>query len=174
MKVVNLFAGPGAGKSTMAADVFAMLKRAKVNVELVTEFAKDLTWEERWGAFSCQPYVFGEQVMRLHRLIPQVELVVTDSPILLSRIYGKNTKSWAKAVEEVFATFDNLNFFIDRDKPYQQLGRSQNAEQAKQVDERVFDMLYASQIQFEVVKGNLLGAIYVKNAALVAAGKVIT
>ncbi len=43
--VVNLLGGPGSGKSTTAADVFARLKWQDINCELVTEFAKDLVWE---------------------------------------------------------------------------------------------------------------------------------
>jgi len=39
-KVINLFAGPGAGKSTTAAGLFAEMKRANVDVELVTEYVK--------------------------------------------------------------------------------------------------------------------------------------
>ena len=46
MIVVNLFGAPGAGKSTGAAYIFAMLKMAGINAELVTEFAKDKVYEE--------------------------------------------------------------------------------------------------------------------------------
>ena len=34
--VVNLYAGPGAGKSTLSAYTFAKLKMAGVNCELIT------------------------------------------------------------------------------------------------------------------------------------------
>jgi len=44
--IVDFFAGPGAGKSTTAADVFAKLKWRGVNAELIGEYAKDLTWSE--------------------------------------------------------------------------------------------------------------------------------
>ena len=40
MKVINLFAGPGAGKSTTAAGLFHLMKIAGMNVELVTEFSR--------------------------------------------------------------------------------------------------------------------------------------
>jgi hypothetical protein len=36
MKVINLFAGPGCGKSTLAAGIFSLLKFHGVLVELVT------------------------------------------------------------------------------------------------------------------------------------------
>lgn len=51
--VINLFGAPGAGKSTGAAIVFAELKKRGVNAELVTEFAKDKTWEGNAIALGC-------------------------------------------------------------------------------------------------------------------------
>ena len=59
--VVNLTGAPGAGKSTGAAFIFAELKKAGVNAELVTEFAKDKTWEHNVLALGCQEYVFGKR-----------------------------------------------------------------------------------------------------------------
>ena len=46
MKVINLFAGPGTGKSTTAAGLFYKMKSKGYMVELVTEFAKDLVYQE--------------------------------------------------------------------------------------------------------------------------------
>ena len=39
--VINLFGGPGCGKSTTMARLFADLKARGYNVEMVSEFAKD-------------------------------------------------------------------------------------------------------------------------------------
>ena len=51
IKVVELWGGPGSGKSTTAAGLFARLKveeppagGPKRSVELVTEHAKEITW----------------------------------------------------------------------------------------------------------------------------------
>ena len=52
--VVNLFGVPGAGKSTGAAYIFAMLKMYGINAELITEYAKDKVWEENTQAFKNQ------------------------------------------------------------------------------------------------------------------------
>ena len=82
--VLNFFGGPGTGKSTGAAYVFALLKMAGVNAELVTEAAKDLTWEEAFKNLRDQPYVFGKQAHRLFRCADMVDIIVTDSPIFLS------------------------------------------------------------------------------------------
>ena len=46
MLVVNLFAGPGRGKSVMSAEVFALLKKRGINCELIQEYAKSRVWEE--------------------------------------------------------------------------------------------------------------------------------
>jgi len=52
MIVVNFFAPPGHGKSTFAALVFSKLKMLGVNCELVSEFAKDMVWEEDYVALA--------------------------------------------------------------------------------------------------------------------------
>lgn len=90
MLVVNLFGAPGAGKSTGAAYVFSQLKAAGINAELVTEFAKDKVWEETKAVFDNQAYIFGKQYFRISRLEGKVDVVITDSPILLSAFYNKN------------------------------------------------------------------------------------
>ena len=65
--VVNLTGSPGAGKSTGAAKIFSELKQRGVNCELVTEFAKDKTWENNQTALQCAEYIFGNQSYRLQR-----------------------------------------------------------------------------------------------------------
>ena len=81
MIVINLWGAPGCGKSTAAAFLFSRLKSLGVNVELVTEFAKDLTWEERNEALKNQLYVSGIQSFRISRLDGRVDVVITDSPV---------------------------------------------------------------------------------------------
>ena len=60
MLVVNLFGVPGAGKSTGAAYVFSKLKMKGINAELVTEFAKDIVWENNSRGLKNQEYIFGK------------------------------------------------------------------------------------------------------------------
>lgn len=146
MIVLNLFGGPGAGKSTTAALTFGKLKQAGINAELVVEFAKDLVWEER-HAIRCQPYVFGEQLWRLERLRGKVDAVVTDSPILLSAVYGAELgDAFCSFVLGTFAGFDNVNVFLDRDDvahPYSSAGRYQaDVDEASAIDVVMHDMLH--------------------------------
>jgi hypothetical protein len=137
MLVVNLFAGPGAGKSTMAAAVFANLKANGVMAELVSEFAKECAWEGREGPLKCQPYVFGEQLWRLERLRDRdVEIAVTDSPILLSRQFMPDTDpdEFFDAVLAYHKRQTRLNVVLTRVKPYDTRGRFQNAAEAQALD----------------------------------------
>lgn len=84
MKVINLLSGPGAGKSTTAAGLFYQMKLKGINVELITEYAKDMTWEERYNTLSNQLYIFAKQYSRQLRVKNKVDYIVTDSPLLLS------------------------------------------------------------------------------------------
>jgi len=80
---VNLFAGAGAGKSTCASGVFSLLKHHNVNAELITEYAKDLVWEGRLHLNRNDIEIFTEQLKRQHRLAGKVDVMVTDSPLVL-------------------------------------------------------------------------------------------
>lgn len=131
--VVNLFGAPGAGKSTGAAYVFSKLKLSGINAELVTEFAKDKVWEESRAAFQNQTYIFGEQYFRISKLDGKVDVVVTDSPILLSKFYNNDENLDAELdalVTKAFNSYCNMNVFINRVKPYNPAGRFQTENES--------------------------------------------
>ena len=89
MIIVNLFGVPGAGKSTGAAYIFSQLKMKGINAELITEFAKDKVWENNEKVFKNQLYLFGKQSFRISRVQDEVDVIITDSPLLLSIFYNK-------------------------------------------------------------------------------------
>ena len=60
---VNIFAGPGAGKSTLAAGLFWYMKQRGEKCELVREFAKELVWTENFRTLDCRSYVTGKQII---------------------------------------------------------------------------------------------------------------
>jgi len=136
--VLNLFAGPGAGKSTVCAGVFAELKWRGVDCEMATEYVKDKVWEESYKTIDCQTYIFGKQLHRLFRLRGKVDAIVTDSPLLLSLIYDKrNMESFKRFVLDECSTFQNINIFLTRHKPYNPNGRMQTSHQAMEIDIRI-------------------------------------
>jgi len=155
--VINLFAGPGAGKSTSAAAVFALLKMHGVNAELITEFAKDLTWEKRNRTLDNQVYVFAKQYHKMWRVKDQVDVIITDSPLLLSFVYGLNGAGATSMVWEAYHDFNNVNFFIGRVKKFNPVGRNQTEEEANKLDEDILNVLKTYKMPFEEVVGDYGG-----------------
>lgn len=159
---VNLFGAPGAGKSTIRAGTFYKLKMSRINVEEVTEFAKDLTWEKRSFALKCQPYVFGKQLRNMERLDDQVDVVINDSPILLSSFYPKKyfpekyPESFHTFVLDQFKSMNNLNFFITRVKQFDPIGRNQTADESDEIAREIRCMLEDNGITFIDVDGDEL------------------
>lgn len=135
-KVINMFAGPGAGKSTLTAGLFYEMKLKGYNVEMVTEFAKDLTWEGHHDDLGNALFVSGTQLRRMRRLVGQVDYIITDSPVLIGAMYA------ATAIQEPLKQillhhhreFDNFNVIVDRVKPYQPKGRNQTEDEARALD----------------------------------------
>lgn len=158
--IINLFAGPGTGKSTVAAGVFHFMKLAGMNVELVTEFAKDLTWAERSACLQCQPYVFGKQYYKLFRLINKVDYIITDSPILLSIVYNKSSPpSFNRAVIDIFNGMNNWNFYLKRGtRPYNEKGRSQTLKEAEKIDEEIVRALLDNGIPVTTITSDVSAA----------------
>lgn len=158
MLIVNLFGAPGAGKSTGAAYIFSKLKMLGVNAELVTEFAKDKVWENNQEVLSNQTYVFGKQHFRISRCADKVDVIVTDSPLLLSALYNNSDllgEEFNDLVAKIFKSYDSVNYFIERDKPYNPNGRLQTEKESDYLAENIKDMLARYNIQYENYKGNL-------------------
>ena len=68
MIVVNFFAGAGAGKSTISAEVFSKLKKLGYKTELVGEYAKECILQQNFEMLKDQLYLFATQVHRLRGL----------------------------------------------------------------------------------------------------------
>ena len=155
--VVNLWAGPGTGKSTNAALVFGKLKVEGVEAELVHEYYKDLVWEERHAAKLNQPYVMAKQAFHIERLIGKVEVVVTDSPLPLGLIYKGPawTDGLGEHVLDTWGRWSNMNFFLERDNehhPYVANGRDQDSvEDAEQLDAQIKAFLQDQDILYAAV-----------------------
>lgn len=174
--VVNLFAGPGAGKSTGAAYIFAQLKIANINAELVTEFAKDLVWQQDMTALKNQLYVLGNQSLRLSRCIDKVDVVITDSPLLMNCTYCSQDEPYYESLQNVvysdWSKYNNYNFFIKRVKPYKKVGRLQDEEGAKIKDAEIAMCLDKFNEKFEFVFGDKDGYDYIVKKILCAVNNI--
>lgn len=151
--VINLLGGPSAGKSTLATGIFHELKKLDVNCELVTEFAKDLTWEENWIALGNQLYVSANQIYRQERLEGKVDVIVSDSPIFIGLFYYKpiNTtidRHFKALILETFNVKNNLNIFVNRLPGYNPVGRTQTLEESIAIDNAMKRYMMDTAIPF--------------------------
>jgi hypothetical protein len=142
MIVVNLVSAPCAGKSTLASKIFYKLKTLGYSVELIGEFAKELYYEDS-KMIEDQIHVFSEQLRRQRRVKGKVDILITDSPLLLSIIYNKEPNPFFKdMIAWEFKSFDNLVYFLERgDIPYIQAGRFQNEAEARELDTRLIELM---------------------------------
>ena len=158
MLVINLFGAPGAGKSTGAAYIFSQLKIKGVNAELVTEFAKDMTWEHNRKALANQIYMLGNQLQRIYRCQDEVDVIVTDSPLLLNILYNNNPildKNFERLVVNIFKSYNNLNYYVQRIKKYNPVGRNETEEESNKIANKLINLLSKENIPFKYIEGQL-------------------
>ena len=158
MILVNLYGAPGSGKSTGAAYIFSKLKMAGINVELVTEFAKDKIWEESKAPFDNQAYMFGKQYFRISRCADKVDVIVTDSPLPLSIFYNSTEilgKEFNEMVMKVANSYERMDYLIHRCKPYNPNGRFQTEEESNELAEKLEKFLNFYEIDFKDVRGSI-------------------
>ncbi len=170
--VVNMIGGPGCGKSSLRAGVFYDLKFRGVDCEEAPEVAKDMVWSKQFFTLGNQIKVFGEQHDRIFRLLGQVEVVITDSPLLLTPIYNqRESDTLRRLAMEEFNSMWNYTVFLKRCKPYNPNGRNQDEDGAREIDRKIADFLLDNQIPFETCKGVLEGKDYIVKKVLMLLGK---
>lgn len=147
--VVNLFGGPGAGKSTLAHRLCADLAMRGRLVEYSPEYAKELIWEGQRnmlnGSVASQAVIASEQINRLNRLSGKVEIVVTDSPVLLEVTYADvDDRSYASFIETLMAhhrSHRRFNVLVNRGSSYDVRGRKHTFEESLALDGAVRALL---------------------------------
>ena len=166
--VINLFGGPGVGKSTLCASVFARLKIIGVDCEMATEYVKDIIWEESYKKLENQIYIFGKQHARVNRLLGKVDVIITDSPLLNSIVYDQSKNEPLKQlVLHEFKKLTTLNFYIHRRLKYEENGRVQTLEQAIDVDNAYLDIITNNNIEYSEIEPGDIDTIVKKTLSKV-------
>ena len=171
--IVNLFGVPGAGKSTGAAYIFSSLKMKGINAELVTEFAKDKVWENNEEVFKNQAYLFGKQSFKVSRCADKVDVIVTDSPLPLSIFYNNDpllTENFNNSVMDVFNGYENINYLLQRVKPYNPIGRMQTEEESNLLKMPLVALFEKYNIDYCEVPGDIGGYEKIINDILTILG----
>ena len=143
--VINLIGSPGTGKSTLASELFSKMKWKGHDVELVSEYAKELVWEERHETFKNEIYLFAKQHHRLFRLNNKVKYIITDRPLILSLFYnekyGDSSTEFKNIVLHEINKFENINVFLERTKPYVKKGRNQTEEESNEFSKIMYNIV---------------------------------
>ena len=157
MKVINIFAGPGSGKSTTAVTLFSKLKKLNKKVEYVSEFAKDLTYEKSFKTLDDYLYIFAQQHHMLYRLKDEVDYAICDGSFLLGYVFYNqksiyDKKLFKKMLLDVFKSYDNINYFLERkDIVYQNYGRNESLKDAIKLDAKILRMLQVEDIKYKLI-----------------------
>jgi len=156
---ISLFGGSGSGKSTTAMGLTSKLKKAGYSCEYVSECVKNHVWDKNDLALDCQPSIAGEQIRAMHRLDGKVDIVITDSPILINLLHEGFgvTDNYKKWLLEVHNMFNNLNILlqVDRDKiAYESKGRYESLERAKEMDKENMRLLVGCGQNFKAFDVN--------------------
>ncbi|MDT8900621.1 AAA family ATPase [Anaeroselena agilis] len=153
--MVNLFGGAGAGKSTTRAGVFHRLKLAGIVCEEAFEWIKYKVYEGNTYAPTDQLYILAKQRKTLREIGDQVQVIITDSPILLSAIYdAEKNPLFQQLVLQEFKKFNNLNFVVERVKPFSAVGRYGDEEDAQKYDQKIEQYLHDNGLLHAHVAGD--------------------
>jgi len=156
--IINLIGPPGTGKSTLASEIFAKLKWAGVDCELVSEFAKELVWEQRHETMKDELYLFAKQNHRLFRVNGKVDVIITDRPLILSvlynDLYGDQSKQFTDLVLHEVRKYRNCNILLNRTKPYKENGRLQSEAESNQMYQAIESILTRYNEKYTVLDAN--------------------
>lgn len=139
--LVNIFGGPGLGKSTLAAHLFHALKIKGIEVASPEEYAKIAIWQGRSHLLDQQVVIAGHTWDTLVTLSSAVDVIIVDSPILLGAVYGRDREPacFSQLMLDLHRRHDRLNILLERNPflSYDLNGRRESLDEARAVDELV-------------------------------------
>ena len=156
---ICLVSGPGNKKSTLAFWIQHVLKKNHLEVELIQEAAKELTFTDSKPESFDQFILFAKQIeAEDKRLRKKVDLTVSDTSDFLAICYGyKNKMKGWKDLIPFLRTFNKkypcLTLYLSREKQssYNTNGRFETQQEALLVDKIVLKMLKKYKVEYDIV-----------------------
>lgn len=160
--LINIISGPSAGKTVTCALLFAKLKILGFVVEYVQEYAKTLVWTKNFELLNNQYYVTHTQFNLMKQMIGKVDFIITDGSLLHGLYYNRHNKDNICNIEKTenfildsYSKFNNVNIFLDRGIfPYEEQGRIQTEEEAKEIDVILKHLIKQSEIKYVLMKSD--------------------
>ena len=165
-KLINLFGGPGIGKSSIASGITYKLKKKHINCDMPYEFPKALAWDNNQSAIQDQLYVLANQHRGIVKSFGKVDYIVLDSPIILSLVYRSVYKGttypatlygehFDKMVLDIHNQYDTINILLKRcDGNHNDKERYQSLEESKVLDTEIENTLIKYNIPYITVDVN--------------------
>lgn len=159
-KIINLFSGPGCGKTAIASGLLYELKKRHISCDAPYEFPKLLAWDDNHSAIKDQLYVIANQHRGIVKSFGKVDYIILDSPILLSLIYKSYydgleypsnlyTESFDKMVLDIHSQYDNLNILLKRGVGgYNEKERYQSFDESIELDFMIQQTLDVNGIEY--------------------------
>lgn len=143
--VVNLFGGPGCGKSTLAAGIVHELKVAGFEAIFVHEEYKAAAMTKERPTTAEEIQIVTRQIENELRFYGLAEYVVTDSPLELNAFYSDRLRfgptayygPWRQLIRKVREenTIFLHNFLVTRSVKFDDRGRYETESEVQLVDQ---------------------------------------
>lgn len=146
-KVINLFGGPGVGKSTAMAGLFYIMKVHDHSVEMAQEYIKPYVYNGTAGELIKDQFNLLDkqnEILKSYYNSNILEYVITDCPLLIGIVYNKNKKIEEELkikTQNLFMMYDNINILIERSSHYKCEGRLETFVEAKDADNKIKNLL---------------------------------
>jgi nicotinamide riboside kinase len=154
--ILNLFGGPGIGKTTLAARIFAELKARNIEAACPEEYAKIAIWQGRSYLLDNQLILLGRTWDTITSLADKVDVIILDSPILLCSHYASEVEPdhFHKTVLDYHQRYDRINILLSRvdGMNYSTSGRRETSQQAIGIDAKIRSKLDVSDEQYVSVQ----------------------
>lgn len=161
-KVINLFGGPGVGKSSIAAGLIHKLKKKHISCDAPYEFPKVLAWDNNKEAIKDQLYVLANQHRGIAKSYGKVDYIVVDSPIILSMVYKDYynnpteypsclyLEEFDNLILKMHNYYDNVNIVLVRSKEgeHNEKERYHNLNESIELDTTIVGTLNKYNINF--------------------------
>lgn len=140
--IIEFLGGPGSGKTTMAAQLFAHWKSKSVVCEFVREYAQELIFKGKRHILERQNQLkisAGQYTKYTDLQGMGYTLLISDTSLRLCTIYApeKLKESIRDIVEVVESEFQIIRVFVQRRKNYQTKGRLQPEAEARELDDTI-------------------------------------
>ncbi len=152
--IIAFYGGPGSGKSSVAYKLAGALKSKHINCELVTEVAKDVTWEKNFHQLKNQFFITAKQFDRIRRLEDKVDYIIMDAGLLQNIPYFKDErykKELTQIMINLHKSYRTINFFVNRPMNYDTNGRKEDLQESINIDNLTIQILKNEGIKFKEI-----------------------